>query len=82
MPARSKLRSIPSSPLPSADEPKPDSFIAIAEVGSGSWMTHVHPHDALADPLPLVMLDTSSCPELEQWFPLADLESGALALAA
>ena len=34
VPARSKLRSIPSSLLPSADEPKPDSFTAIAEVGS------------------------------------------------
>ena len=26
----------------------------------GSWMMHVHPHDALADPLPFVMRDTSS----------------------
>ena len=34
VPVRSKLRSIPSSPLPSADEPKPDSFTATAEVGS------------------------------------------------
>ena len=34
VPVRSKLRSIPSSPLPSADEPKPGSFTAIAEVGS------------------------------------------------
>ena len=34
VPARSKLRSIPSSPWPSADEPKPGSFTAIAEVGS------------------------------------------------
>ncbi len=34
VPARSKLRSIPFSPLPSADEPKPGSFTAIAEVGS------------------------------------------------
>ena len=32
--ARSKLRWIPSSPLPSADEPTPYSFTAIAEVGS------------------------------------------------
>ena len=28
----------------------------------GSWMMHVHPHDALADPLPFVMRDTSSRP--------------------
>ena len=28
----------------------------------GSWMMHVHPHDALADPLPFVMRDTSSLP--------------------
>jgi hypothetical protein len=28
----------------------------------GSWMTHVHPHDALADTLPFVMPDTSSRP--------------------
>ncbi len=28
VPVRSKLRSIPSLPLPSADEPKPDSFTA------------------------------------------------------
>ena len=34
VPVRSKLRSIPFSPLPSADEPKPGSFTAIAEVGS------------------------------------------------
>src|SRR3984893_12951409 len=34
VPARSKLRSTPSLPLPSADEPKPGSFTAIAEVGS------------------------------------------------
>ena len=37
--ARSKLRSIPSSPSPSADEPKPGSFTAIAEVGSGLWIS-------------------------------------------
>ena len=34
VPARSKPRSIPSSPLPSADEPKPGSFTATAEAGS------------------------------------------------
>src|SRR5271154_6212397 len=34
VPARSKLRSTPFSRLPSADEPKPDSSTAIAEVGS------------------------------------------------
>ena len=28
----------------------------------GSWTTHVHPHDALADPLPLVMPATSPRP--------------------
>ena len=26
----------------------------------GSWMTHVQPQDALTDPLPFVMRDTSS----------------------
>ena len=34
VPARSRPRSIPSSPLPSADEPKPGWITAIAEVGS------------------------------------------------
>ena len=34
VPARSRLPLIPFSPLPSADEPKPGSFTAIAEVGS------------------------------------------------
>src|SRR5487761_719902 len=33
VPARSRLRSIPFSPLPSANEPKPGSFAANAEVG-------------------------------------------------
>ena len=28
----------------------------------GPWTTHVHPHDALADPLPFGMRDTSSLP--------------------
>jgi hypothetical protein len=28
----------------------------------GSWMMHVHPHDALADPPPFVTRDTSSLP--------------------
>ena len=28
----------------------------------GAWMMHVHPHDALADPLPFVMRDTSPRP--------------------
>ena len=28
----------------------------------GTWTTHVHPHDALADPLPFGMQDTSLCP--------------------
>jgi hypothetical protein len=28
----------------------------------GSWMTHLHPLDALADTLPFVMPDTSSRP--------------------
>jgi hypothetical protein len=46
--------------LPSADEPKPGSFTTIAE--DGSWMMHVHPHDALADPLPFVMQDASPRP--------------------
>ena len=41
VPVRSKLRSIPSSPLPSADEPKPGSFTAIAEVGSQRDVTPV-----------------------------------------
>jgi hypothetical protein len=27
-----------------------------------SWLINVHPHDALADPLPFVMRDTSSLP--------------------
>src|SRR5438477_13018668 len=46
IPVDSKLRSIPSSPLPSADEPNPDSFTAIAEVGSRLLVMRVHPHDA------------------------------------
>jgi hypothetical protein len=28
----------------------------------GTWTTHVHPHDALADPLPFVMRGTSPRP--------------------
>ena len=32
----------------------------------GSWMTHVRPHDALADPLPFVMRDTSL--RIERWW--------------
>jgi hypothetical protein len=28
----------------------------------GPWTTHVHPHDALADPLPFGMQDTSLRP--------------------
>ena len=28
----------------------------------GSWTMHVHPHDALGDPLPFVMRDSSSLP--------------------
>ena len=59
VPARSKLRSIPSSPLPSADEPKPDSFTATAEVGSRLLdNSTLHEHDALLDPLPLTVPDT------------------------
>jgi hypothetical protein len=43
------------SPSQVRPEPSPRS-------AHGSWTTHVHPHDALADPLPLVILDTSSRP--------------------
>jgi len=30
--------------------------------GHGSWIMHLHPHDALADPLPFGMQDTWSLP--------------------
>src|SRR5690349_10969348 len=49
IPVHSKLRSIPSSPLPSADEPKRVRSQLSPRSAHGSWMMHVHPHDALAD---------------------------------
>ena len=42
-PARSKLRSIPSSPSPSADEPSRVRPEPPPRSAHGSWMTHVHP---------------------------------------
>src|SRR5689334_11763693 len=46
IPVHSKLRSIPSSPLPSADEPKRVRSQPSPRSAHGSWMMHVHPHDA------------------------------------
>ena len=40
------------SPSRAHSQPSPKS-------AHGTWTTHVHPHDALADPLPFVMRDTS-----------------------
>ncbi len=62
VPARSKLRSIPSSPLPSADEPKQGSFTAIAEVGSRLLDVARASARCAWGPLPFVMRDTSSRP--------------------
>ena len=43
------------SPSRAHSQPSPKS-------AHGTWTTHVHPHDALADPPPFVMRDTSSLP--------------------
>ena len=43
------------SPSRAHSQPSPKS-------AHGTWTTHVHPHDALADPLPFGMRDTSSRP--------------------
>ncbi len=43
------------SPSRVRSQPSPRSALA-------SWMMHVHPHDALVDPLSFVMRDTSSLP--------------------
>ena len=47
---RSKLRSIPSSPLPSADEPKPGSPRPSPGSAHGFWIKQLPEHDVLSSP--------------------------------
>jgi len=42
--------------------PSQDRSLPSARTAHGSWLVHVGPHDALADPLPFGMQDTSPRP--------------------
>jgi hypothetical protein len=73
--------SIPSSPSPSADEPKPGSFTAIAEVGPRLLGDARASHDGLADPLPFVIRYTSSHPVGCSGLAFRELYANGLSLA-
>ena len=55
-------RQYPSCPCHRQMNPSRARYTPSPRSAHGSWMMHVHPHDALADPLPFGMPDTSLRP--------------------